>query len=415
MRAALLVVLFPLLPSFAGEGAAYVPAPAPAGTEYLVGAHYFPGWKQGTHYGWSKVVPFPDRTPLLGYYDEGSAEVADWEIKWALEHGLSYFVYCWYRGTDNRGKPAGATPSYLGHAIHEGLFRARYGKQFQFAIMWENQNPARGAASRDDLLDNLLTYWIEDYFKKPNYLKLAGKPVLFVYHLPRLIEDLDGVENVRGALEAMRERCRKAGFPGLVVMAEYRGDDVGALKRIRDCGFDASFAYCWHTRQQRPSPEEAIARQVDLLRLRREAAGMPFVPTATMGWDPLAWQSHNPLRPWLNPDKMVRWRLSPEEFRHLLVQVKAVMDSLPPASPGRRMLLLDNWNEWGEGHFLAPHAGAGFGYLKAVREVFTKRKNLPDYRSPYELGLGPYDSLYRKDGAAGQAPAALLPPAPAHD
>lgn len=58
--------------------------------------------------------------------------------------------------------------------------------------MWENQNPARGAASRDDLLDNLLTYWIEDYFKKPNYLKLAGKPVLFVYHLPRLIEDLDG-------------------------------------------------------------------------------------------------------------------------------------------------------------------------------------------------------------------------------
>ncbi len=45
----------------------------------------------------------------------------------------------------------------------------------------------------------------------------------------------------------------------------------------------------------------------------------------------------------------------------------------------------------GEGHFIAPHAGGGFGYLKAVREVFTRQNNKPDYRSPFELGLGPYD------------------------
>jgi hypothetical protein len=403
MRSALLYMLFPLLPALSQERAAYVPAPVPAKTEYLVGAHYFPGWKQGTHYGWSKVVPFPDRTPLLGYYDEGSPEVADWEIKWALEHGIRYFVYCWYRGTGNKGKPAGEQPSYLGHAIHDGLFRARFAKQFQFAIMWENQNPARGVASKDDLLDNLLGYWIEDYFKKPSYLKLGGKPVLFVYHLQRLMEDLGGVENVRGAMEAMRERCRKAGLPGLVVMAEYRGDDIAVLKRIRDCGFDASFAYCWNTKQQRPAPEEAIARQMDLLQLRRAAADLPFIPTATMGWDPLAWQSDNPKAPWLNPEKMVRWRLSPEEFQRLLIKIKTVMDSLPGGSPGRQMLLMDNWNEWGEGHFLAPHAGAGFGYLKAVREVFSQRNNRPDYRSPYEVGLGPYDSQYRKNPAAGQA------------
>ena len=256
--------------------------------------------------------------------------------------------------------------------------------------MWENQSLARGVASRADLLDNLLAYWIEDYFKKPGYLKVDGKPVLFVYHLQRLLEDLGGVENTRAALDAMRDRCRKAGFPGVLLLAEYRGDD-------------ASFAYCWHTKQQRPTPREAIARQLDLINLRRTAVDLPFLPTATMGWDPIAWQSDNPKSPWLNPDKMVRWRLSPKEFQELLTKVKGVMDSLPASSPGRRMLLLDNWNEWGEGHVLAPHAGAGFGYLKAVREVFTRRNNRPDYRSPYELGLGPYDSLYRAQPEAGRA------------
>ena len=33
--------------------------------------------------------------------------------------------------------------------------------------------------------------------------------------------------------------------------------------------------------------------------------------------------------------------------------------------------MLANWNEFGEGHFLMPSTLAGFGYLEALREVFT--------------------------------------------
>ena len=33
--------------------------------------------------------------------------------------------------------------------------------------------------------------------------------------------------------------------------------------------------------------------------------------------------------------------------------------------------MLANWNEFGEGHFLMPSTLAGFGYLDALREVFT--------------------------------------------
>ena len=87
---------------------------------------------------------------------------------------------------------------------------------------------------------------------------------------------------------------------------------------------------------------------------------------------------------------MTRWYSAPGEFRGLLERVKAFSDSFPAESLAREVLLLDNWNEWSEGHFVSPSAGGGFGYLQAVREVFTDRRNLPDYRTPDRIGRGPY-------------------------
>jgi len=371
----------------------YVPEPRPAATDYLVGAHYFPGWKQGTHWGWQKIEPFPDRKPLLGFYDEGSPEVADWDIKWALEHGISFFVYCWYRNRANVGKPITVADLHIGHAIHDGLFHARYRDRFRFAIMWENQN-CGGAAALDDLTQHLIPFWMANYFTHPSYLKLDNKPLLYVYHLDDLTKTFGTEAGVAAALDAIREACRKAGLAGATLLCEYRGGDLNRLRRIKACGFDDAFAYCWHTPQKRPTASEAIEAQLHTMNARLKADAIPFIPTATMGWDPLPWA--NPKVPWLNPDTMTRWKLKPEDWKALLRKVKALMDGQPAGRLGRRMLLLDNWNEWGEGHYLLPHAEGGFGYLQAVRDVFTRRDNQPAYRTPAELGLGPYDSLYRK-------------------
>jgi hypothetical protein len=380
--------------AMAGETRArYVPEPRPATTDYLVGAHYFPGWKMGTRWGWPKIEPYPKRRPLLGFYDEGNPEVADWEIKWALEHGISFFVYCWYRR--GQGGPVTEKTNYLSHAIHDGLFKARYAGRFKFAIMWENQAKGQaGVASLNDLMQNLLPFWVKTYFKHPSYLKLDNRPVLFVYHLQRLIEDFGGVEKTRAALERMRQACREAGFSGLWLLCEYRGTDARVLQRIEACGFDHAFAYCWHASQKRPTAQQAIDRQLNAMNAWLNAGVLPFLPTASMGWDPLPWQ--NPKVPWLDPKTMTRWRLTPAQYKTVLERTKALMARLPADSLGRRMLLLDNWNEWGEGHYLAPHAEHGFGYMKAVREVFTRADNEPDYRAPADLGLGPYDSLCRK-------------------
>jgi hypothetical protein len=60
------------------------------------------------------------------------------------------------------------------------------------------------------------------------------------------------------------------------------------------------------------------------------------------------------------------------------------------------MVLLDNWNEFGEGHYIAPHRQYGFGYLDAVRAAFTEAPPAHTDLVPEDVGRGPYDSRYQQ-------------------
>ena len=60
--------------------AGYVPEPLPAKTDYINLMHYCALWKEGTHWGWKRIEPWPERRPAIGFYDEGTPEVADWHI-----------------------------------------------------------------------------------------------------------------------------------------------------------------------------------------------------------------------------------------------------------------------------------------------------------------------------------------------
>ena len=369
----------------------YVPPPCPAKADRLIGAHYFPGWKPGVHTGWSALTDYPERRPLLGWYDESNPEVTDWEIKWALEHGVGFFVYCWYRHKDNAGRPVTIDDGVrMGHAIHEGLFHARYRDMFQFAIMWENFGKRGMIASLDDLKQNLLPFWIEQYFSKPFYLRLDDRPVLFIYHLDSLVEQTGGIDGARQALDIIRAGVAGQGLGNPMLLCEHRGASVEFLNKAKTCGLDAVFAYCWPTQEQFPTIEQAFDQQLAKMEAWKDLNVLPFPPTASVGWDPMPWARENPDTPWLHKEAIKRWYAKPAEFETLLRRIKALTAEFPAGDIARRMLILDNWNEWAEGHFISPGAAAGFGYLQAVRKAFTTQDNIPDYRTPDVIGLGPY-------------------------
>lgn len=355
----------------------YVPEPKPIETDMLVGAHNCPLWEADKPYMWANVLKHPERTPALGFYAQENPEVADWETKWAVEHGVNFFIYCWYR--DGQGGPV---RQRFGSAIHDALFRSRYASQMKFTIMWENQ--ARGVAGvsdEKDLMENLLPFWMENYFKNPGYLKVDRKPVLFIYRPEFLVDDLGGVANVRRAFDRMREAARQAGFDGLWLLGEYRGLDRQHRQLMRDIGLDYSFAYVWPVPGS-PPPEKAIEIQMSHIRRTQELGILPQVITVSQAWS--GWNDEGSI-----------WKLPPDSFETLLRSAKAFAQSLPPDELGSRMLLLDNWNEWGEGHYIAPYREYGFGYLDAVRRVFSTAPERHEDLIPEDVGLGPYDAPFR--------------------
>ena len=354
-----------------------VPLPAPVATDMLVGAFHCPLWESDRVDLWRGVRRHPERMPALGTYAQELPQVAEWEATWALEHGISFFVYCWYR--DGEGA---AVRTRYSRGLHEGFLGSRAAERMKFALLWENQDPDRGGvADERDLLENLLPFWITTYFKHAAYLKLDGSPVLFVYDVERFIADLGGAEPALRAVEAMRAACRAAGFPGLTLLGEDRGFVPAALDRMAALGLDASFAYCWHVPGS-PTPEAAAARQLDLVRATRDRAVLPQVITVSQGWS--GWH-----------DEGTVWSIPPRRFEQLLRDAKAVAAALPEGQLGRRMILLDNWNEWGEGHFIAPCRAYGFGYLDAVRNVFAPTAAEHVDLLPEDVGLGPYDTAAR--------------------
>ncbi len=349
----------------------YVPEPKPVRGPFEVGAYYFPGWRSAGQ--WQPLRRFPERRPLLGWYREGDPEVADWHIKWAVEHGITFFAYDWYWSQGAR---------QLEHALHDGYFHARYRHLLKFCLLWANHNPP-GTHSPADCLA-VTRYWIENYFRRPEHLTVDGKPVLIVFSPQRLTEDL-GSEGVRRAFEAMRAECRSAGLSGLYLLACV--GDAGQARTAAAEGYDAITAYNWAGLGMSGSGLFApFATLLDGYRCQweqlRAQSPIPMLLPLSGGWDS---------RPWHGENNLVRYGRTPARFRQHLADAKQFLNDRQDASPLRRFVLIEAWNEWGEGSYIEPHQEFGFGYLDAIRDVFTDAPRDHLDVVPADVGLGPYD------------------------
>lgn len=331
----------------------YVPEPHPVKAGVLLGVQSCNLWREGRAYaGWDYVYPYRDkRRPALGWYDEGDPEEIDWEIKWKVEHGIGFEQHCWYRPNNAINQPI--KDGVLDQALIKGLFNARYSALARFTIMYTNQGA--GETNPRDWRENIIPYWIEYFFKDPRYLLLDGKPVLSIYDLKNFLASFGGTAGARQAITILREEVAKAGFPGILILMEDRSGDAKKLRTFKEIGCDACYAYTWGAAQ-------ASVQRDKNLRQRRvaEAAGLGMLPSISMGWDREAWGVHDGF-----------W-LPKSDYRALAQWVKdELLPGFAPAALGRRIVMLANWNEFGEGHFLMPSALAGFDYLDALREVFT--------------------------------------------
>ncbi len=375
----------------------YVPEPKPVTSNYLVCAHYYAAWKKGAaglHNGFDDIHGYPERTPLAGYYDEENPAYADWEIKWAVEHGINCFIHCWYRYKDNVCKPVKRENLRCAHALHEAFFHAKYEKMMKFAIMFET-SPRWGTTTPEDMLENVMPFWMENYFSRGNYLIIDNKPVLFNFAWETLAACFASPEEQRQVFDQCREYCRRHGFDGMIFAANERSGSKEAIDEVISRGYDFCFNYnSGYTGENFPPEEKAIA---DMKAFYEKQIGMDprrYITTASCFYDPEPRTTQHWMDMGYRFDTAHKFYVYPDGYRKVLQNCRELADALPRENVGRKIIMIDNWNEWDEGHYVAPSHKFGFRYLQAIREELTQRDNLPDYRMPQDIGLSNFNASW---------------------
>lgn len=326
------------------EPADYVPAPIlPKKKDYYVGMNICSLWRNGGHWGWDVISPYYENQTYMGYYDEGLPEVADWEIKWMLEHGLDFELYCWY----NNQVGAPIVNTGLSAAIHGGHFNAKYGDQMKFALLWEAMNCAHPDVKA--FREHMVPYWMDYFFSDPRYFTIDNKVLIAVFGSNYLVKDFGSEEAVKEQLDYVREEVKKLGFDGAIFLS------CGApSESVKNCGFDGVYAYNWGTQGYDPEyTKERITTQ-------RNQKLVHVVPTVSTGFNRIGWGS--PRTPQMTCEDMgecLRW------FK----------EDVLPTNDGedwkRKLVMFSTWNEYGEGTYICPSNLHGFGYLDEMRKAFT--------------------------------------------
>lgn len=342
--------------------------------EVKLGAYYFPvmlDWGGGSRPGLRAIESMK---PLLGYYDERSPEVADWHISWALQHGISWFAVDWYW---NQGE------EFINEALDEGLMNSRFFDQMKFCIHWCNQDPNcttfRAYDYSPETLRELAATLCDRYFSRKNYLTVDGEPVFMIFQPVSLINDNGGFEQAKEALNAMEEEVRERGFKGLYFVAVNNSPNV---PDYASAGFDCVAPYSFLFANLLPERTDRlefdynriVQRYTDWLGLSRKNAheqGMSFIPMAWAGWDDLPRYGES-----RRAKSSVTVGNTPAAFRSM---AQALPDYAEKENP---LVLIEAWNEWGEGTMIEPGRQYGFDYLSGLLNVLGKNPPAGTYSVP---------------------------------
>ncbi|WP_339204168.1 discoidin domain-containing protein [Paenibacillus sp. FSL K6-3182] len=354
-----------------------VPTPVPVDTgDKIVVAQSCNLW--GSRYFWESTNPvlYPERTPLMGYYDENYDVSTDWQIKMAVENGIDGLFSCWFRQKGNGGKaPVMSSFDGLTHSLANS---AQHREYLKWAIQWENSNDsADGVSDINDFLNNVVPFWIEEYFSKSNYLKVEGKPIVSIYSLSKFISDVGGEENAKNAITQFRQAVAVAGYPGVILMTAENTNTTQSFAAAKEIGIDYIYSYHIPTfmdtypTDANITSESYVQSHIDSWNNFDSNSEVPYIMTVSSGWDARPWGTSAPV-----------WEIPPNLYEGLLDEAKTRMNSKSDGNLGGRLLLLDNWNEYAEGHYIAPTEKYGFDYINAIRRIFSDATTEPDNLLP---------------------------------
>ncbi len=321
---------------------------------------------------------YQPKVPLWGYEMDDDPVVMEKWIDAATDHGVNVFIFDWYWYD---GGP------FLESCINNGFLKAKNNEKMQFYIMWANHDVRRNFWNVHKYGDDTSLLWegsadfenfkiivdrvINQYFKRPNYFKIDGKPVFHIFSPNDVVKGFGGLENTKKAFDYFREKVKAAGFPGLHIQMRAghgmqpsllglnfsEGKDIN--EQIEYLGINSLTKYNWGVK------EDYINLGVETILKRNlldSTLKVPYFPNVSIGYD------DTPRFPHKGKENLIHYNKSPESFAAFLQKAKEYCDSHPDQP---RLITIFAWNEWVEGSYLLPDMKYGFSYLEAVKKVMS--------------------------------------------
>jgi len=286
--------------------------------------------------------------PAIGAYDSHDLNTIDHHIRLAKDHGVDAFICTWW----GQGR-------FDDRAFEKVLERAKE-KDFEATIYWEIA-PGEGNTRIANAVDDLV-YVLEKYSSHPAFLKLDGKPVIFVYG------------RVMGQV-TMSE------WPAIITLAQKRsGKDFLLIADGYQDGyarlFDGIHVYniCGWVQDKKVNELRDLSREsfTDAVAMARKRGRLSCI-TIIPGYDDTKIRA-----PGINAQ-----RLGGETYRVLWEEAIA-------ADPD--WILITSWNEWHEGSEIEPSWEDGDKYIKMTGDYSARFKAASRTMTPAQLttpGIAP--------------------------
>lgn len=318
----------------------------------------------------------------LSFYDLRLAEVREEQVRLAKKAGVTAFCYWHYWFGGGRQLLTRVFDEVLASGKPDFKFCLGWANHSWYAKTWDKSGEDRLLIEqRYTGLDDAKSHF--DYllraFKDKRYLKIDGKPFLFIFDPKQLPTTY---------IDHFDLWAKQAGFDGIYLVANLRpfdnkshylsiGYSAVLINRIirytkTDIALDRHRAKVARLKEIFPS----IGRLRTLLKgFRRkpeivdyatlypqltteEELSEQVIPQLVPQWD------HTPRSgvhgtAWINA--------TPENFYH---HAKQVVEAV--SKKRNKLIILKSWNEWGEGNYMEPDSRFGHGFIDALRRAIDE-------------------------------------------
>lgn len=344
-----------------------------------VGAFYFDGWAgdvSGFHFdGLAHPGPlgyFPGRRPLSGWRDN-TPQSLEGQLRWAHADGISFFVFDWYSAADPSSLVLNtAHDNYLALSDHAGV---------GYALAYVNQDPF---VVQPSLWASVVEGWVTKDFINPNYVRIAGKPLLVILDVALFTSQMGGAAGVNAAIETLQASAREHGLPGVFVVDGHQEPAEYTQNCFLNCGYDGDLlAQHWdalskYTFNQDVKPRDGAIPFSDLAAAQEaiwqryaQQSTFRFIPSIPAGWDERS--SNELVRDSSGTPRLFWFTRAPDQVGRLLQDAVSWVNANPgmrvQPAPAPPVVLIEAWNELQEGAYVVPTDEDGYAYGQAIAQA----------------------------------------------